>query len=155
MNKEILFDQDYIEQHEDEIIDVQLSANSKKYEEWDAPLHRVSWRLKGNSMIQESVSHDLMDEEDSYWSTNFMDVSELVQIYHLVKYECDRDIIAKWSGHSCEQLDKLVERMQMKYKKENEELRKENEELKLMIKYQPGQQGQCLPADPHRLLKEL
>lgn len=34
-----------------------------------------------------------MDENEFFWSSNYVDIKDLFEFYHVVKYECDR-----WKG---------------------------------------------------------
>jgi hypothetical protein len=122
MEKKVLFDQEYIDQHGNEIVEVQLGSD---YEQ-NPPRRRVQWRLK--------------NEEAYYWSENFVDQYDLFEFYHLMKYEWDRKMIAGKSKNR-KAMDKMVERINMRVyelEEKNKALQKENEQLQLMIEYQPG-----------------
>lgn len=85
-----------------------------------------------------------MDENDFFWSSNYVDIKDLLEFYHVVKYDCDRETISNVFGNCMNHLDRLVARMKSEYlliENENQQIKKENEELKLMIHFQPGGKG--------------
>jgi ERCC4-related helicase len=132
MEKEIVFDKKYIEEFGNQILDVELSAHSTQVFPFESIFHLVKWRLKG------------MDENEFFWSSNYVDTKDLFEFYHVVKYECDRQIISNAFGNRMNHLDRLVARMKSEYlliEVENQQIKKENEELKLMIHFQPGGKG--------------
>ena len=121
MEKQIVFDIKYIEKFGNQILDVELSADSRSFNN-----HRVKWRLKG------------MDENEYFWSINYVNIVDLFEFYHVVKYECDKEILCGYLlGNRMNVIDKLVERMKYEYSL----LEIENQQLKLMIQFQPGGEG--------------
>jgi len=133
MKKEIVFDKKYIEEFGFQIVDLELSAHSRQVDTWCSSIfHLVKWRLKG------------MDENKFFWSSNYVDIKDLFEFYHVVKYECDRETISNVFGNRMNHLDRLVARMKSEYlliEEENQQIKKENEELKLIIHFQPGGKG--------------
>jgi hypothetical protein len=133
MEKQIVFDKKYIEKFGNQIVDIELSADSTQVDTWCSSIcHRVKFRLKG------------MDENDFFWSIDYVDIKDLFEFYHVVKYECDRETISNVFGNRMNHLDRLVARMKSEYlliEEENQQIKKENEELKLIIHFQPGGKG--------------
>ena len=65
-DNQIVFDKNYIDEFGKEIVDIELSADSKCFDTWtSSTYHRVKWRLKG------------MDENDYFWSMNYVDIQDL------------------------------------------------------------------------------